>query len=225
MKPVIIIAIAFVLLIPIPVFAQEESEMLDATIDTPPDAPTNLTATPGDGENEAPLKQVTQGNEPIWILAIVSMFTGIATALYFAINLKRQKREIKRQALLERFNEFNSVDSKRGREVIAHAKYTEDGDYDGVLEDYRVFRRELGVLDTTANLVKNGDIHKERFLDLLSHVIIITYERAEPYIKFKQKGRGQHYASDFDWLYEEAKRWWKKNRPDDPWPKLDEYGD
>jgi len=208
MKPVIIIAIAFVLLIPITVFAQEEFDGSSG----------------GELDDAEEVKQTNESFNPIWLLAIGSIATAVITGLYFRSHLRLQKRENERQALLERFNELNSIESKRARKVLVDATYTKDGDYNGDQDLYPMFRRELGVLDTTANLVKNGDVPKERFLDLLSQVIIFTYEQVEPYIKFKQEIRGEHYASDFVWLYGEASKWWKENRPNDPWPKLDDYG-
>jgi len=159
---------------------------------------------------------------PTWILAISSISVAIGTGIYFGIHLYLQKRENNRQALLERFNTFNESKSKHGRHIIVHAKYTHDGKFSGKEEDYKIFKKELGVLDTTANLVKHGDIPKDRFLELLSHVIIVTYESAEPYIKYARRKRGTHWASDFIWLYNESDNWWKKNRPNDPRPTKDD---
>ena len=202
MKPVIIIVIAFVLLIPIPIFAQEVDN--------------GTRSKPDPNQNNEELLYYTL------ILEIGSVITATGTGIYFCIHLHLQKSESKRQALLERFNTFNDSESKRGREVIVHAEYNSDGKFKGKETDYKIFRRELGILDTTANMVRSGDIPKDRFLELLSHVIIITYESAEPYIKYVRHKRGTHWASDFIWLYNEADNWWKKNRPNDPRPTKDD---
>jgi len=205
MKPVIIIAIAFVLFIPITVFAQDFGGQTSEGLD---DIKENT------GENLI---------YPTWILAISSIGTAIVMGIYFGIHLWLQKREIKRQALLERFNMFNDNESKRGREKIVHAKFDSDGKFiETEDDDYKIFKRELGVLDTTANMVKRGDIPKERFLELLSHVIIVTYESAKPYIDGVRTKRGDYWASDFIWLYREAANWWKQKRPRDPWPTKDD---
>jgi len=123
MKPIIIIAIAFVLLIPIPIFAQEVD---------------NETRSKPDPKNNEEILYYTR------ILAISSIITAAVAVIYFSIHLHLQKSESKRQALLERFNTFNDSESKHGREVIAHAEYNSDGKFKGKETDYKIFRRELG---------------------------------------------------------------------------------
>jgi len=75
MKPIIIIAISFVLLIPIPIFAQE----VDNETRSKPDP----------NQNNEELLLYTR------ILATSSVITAIGTGIYFWIHLKRQKNESK----------------------------------------------------------------------------------------------------------------------------------
>jgi len=146
-------------------------------------------------------------------LVIFSGVTVISTATYFGLHLYQQRRESLRRLLIERFNTFNEHESKLGREKIVNAKYTPEGDFAGTHEDHKLFKKELGVLDTTANLVKHGDLSKKRFLQLLAAVIIVNYESAKPYIDFVRKKREtEYYAFYFQWLYDEAGKWWEKNR-------------
>jgi len=155
-------------------------------------------------------------------LVIFSGATAISTASYFGLHLIQQRRESQRRVLIERFNAFNEVESKLGREKIVNAQYTSDGDFVGAKSDYKIFKKELGVLDTTANLVKHGDVSKKRFLELLAAIIIVTYEGAKPYINFVRKKREtEYYAFYFEWLYNESIKWWKKNRIGEPKPTRD----
>ena len=155
-------------------------------------------------------------------LVIFAGATAISTASYFVFHLFQQRNESQKRVLIERFNTFNETESKLGREKIVNAQYTSDGNFDGEISDYKLFKKELGVLDTTANLVKNGYVSKKRFLELLSSIIIVTYESAKPYIDFIRKERGtEYYAYYFQWLYDESIKWWEKNRKGEAKPTRD----
>ena len=155
-------------------------------------------------------------------LVIFSGVTAISTAIYFGLHLSQQRKENQRRVLIERFNTFNETESKLGREIIVNAQYTSDGDFAGEISDYKIFKKELGVLDTTANLVKHGDVSKKRFLELLAAIIIVNYESAKPYIDFvRRRRKTEYYAFYFQWLYNEAGKWWEKNRKGEPRPTRD----
>ncbi len=156
------------------------------------------------------------------LLVVFSGITAITTASYFGLHLKQQKKENRRNALLERFNKFNDPDSKQGRKILVNSQFTEEGDFMGSHSDYEIFKKELRELDTTAHLIKRGYIPKDEFLELLASIIIVTYDAVKPYIKFVQdKRETKYYASSFEWLYNEANNWWKENRPDEKKPMRD----
>jgi len=155
-------------------------------------------------------------------LVIFAGATVISTATYFGLHLLQQRGENRKRVLIERFNTFNESESKLGREIIVNARYTSDGDFIGPELGYKKFKKELGILDTTANLVKHGDISKKRFLELLAPVFIVTYDCAKPYIDFvRKKRKTEYYAFDFQWLYDEAVKWWEKNRKGELRPTKD----
>ncbi len=155
--------------------------------------------------------------EPEWILVVIAIVTAIITAVYFGIHLKHLHKENKREGLLERFNRFNKSKSKKARKIMINSNFKPDGDYigDKKSDDFRLFKEELGELDTTAHLIRKGYVDKNDFLELLAGIIIVCFTKSKSYIEFVRKERHQeetkYYAKQFEWLNEQAEKWWKKN--------------
>lgn len=163
-----------------------------------------------------------------WYLVGATIATAIITASYFGIHLHQLRKENKRTALVERLNRFNQPESKRGRKIIMSTLYTKEGDFSGKLDELDLFKFTLAELDTTGHLIKHGYVDKNQFLELVAAIIIVCFESSKPYIDYIRDKRHQketkYYAKQFEWLYDQATKYWK-NHVSSTLPTKDDLGE
>jgi len=169
--------------------------------------------------------------EITWVIAI-SVIIATSTTVIFNLLLTRtagnqnkiSKKQIEYLALLEIMKIFNDPARAKDRHTI-YKVYRNNGLYDDKGEflglDQAVYAASIrGTFDQMGFLVKEGYVPKEQFLDMYSGSVIRMYKVLQKHIETERKKRGsEHFAVNFESIFNEAKNYWKTKFPGQPEPE------
>lgn len=133
------------------------------------------------------------------------------------------KKQIHYLALFEIMKFFNDPRIAKERDIIYNAYrnkslYSEDGEFQG--QDLAGFAASVrGTFDQMGKLVKDEFIPKEQFLDMYAGAVIMMYKVLQKHIENeREKRKTRQFANYFEWIFNEAKDYWKKKFPDEQEP-------
>lgn len=142
--------------------------------------------------------------------------------------LKEQIEISKKQneylAILEIMKIFsNEVNAKQRFEIYTANKnnslYTEDGEFQN--RDLIFYVASVrGKFDQMGELVKEGYVLKDQFLDMYGGSVIRMYKVLRRHIETERKNRNsQQFAVYFEWIFNEARNYWKAKFRNFPEPE------
>lgn len=136
--------------------------------------------------------------------------------------LKEQNKTSKKHAeylgILEIMKIFNNDENGQRRDEV-YSAYNINHLYDA--NDY-IFEKTMrnnvaavrGNYEMMGSLVKEGYVQKQKFLEMYVESVINMYKVLRPHINYERKRRkSKNFASNFEWIFEEAKKYWKENFP------------
>jgi len=157
---------------------------------------------------------------------------GVITALALLANvfishrqsafLKDQNKISKKHAeylgILEVMKIFNNDKNGQRRDEV-YSAYNIKNLYDA--NDY-IFEKAMrnkvaavrGNYEMMGSLVKEGYVQKQKFLEMYVESVINMYKVLRPHINYERRHRkSKNFASNFEWIFEEAQKYWKENFP------------
>ena len=164
-----------------------------------------------------------------WVLAGGTIAVGIGTIIALFKTHYHQKNQDQISALMEIFKTISDEEHRNARRITYRAK----NEYEKKQKDITVFRREeyYKAISGTAShfnqigiLIQKEIIPEEEFLDLYADTVIYCWKSLQEHIENEQNIRKNNsYMNYFEWLGEQAEKYWLKNHPDEklPEPYLD----
>jgi hypothetical protein len=161
----------------------------------------------------------------IWDLILIILFLiSISISilcLLFVLKLKNEKNKL--NGLIEIFQILTNIENREARRQTFEAFREKKIDYSGKILDLSY---ESSIENVRANLdliglmTKQGYVSKDSCLKLCCGIIIRSWKSLEKNILFERKRLGANYKEDFEWLAEEALKFWKKNYSNIPEPEI-----
>jgi hypothetical protein len=170
------------------------------------------------GEDTRSLVQAT------WVLALSTCVVGISTILSVIIYIRDRDKQNQTTLTLEVFKLLNDDEHRNARRFTYEA-YRESksmGDLTTFEDEshYRYITTTASDFDHVGSLIKNSPTIKKVFFDIYAETVIICWKALEAHIKAERKKRKtDFYMKFFNWLNDEAVKYWHDNRNDDPLPE------
>ena len=159
-----------------------------------------------------------------WVLALSTCVVGISTIVSVILYIRDRNKQNQTTLTLEVFKMLNDDEHRNARRLTyeAYRESKNTGDLT-IFEDeshFRYITMTASDFDHVGSLIKNYPTIKKMFFDIYAETVIICWKALEAHIKAERtKRRTNFYMRFFNWLNDEAEKYWQENRNDDPLPE------
>jgi hypothetical protein len=161
---------------------------------------------------------------PTWVLAFGTIFVGIVTSIVLGITYRHQKKQGQMSALMEILQDLREEKNRSDRRLSyqAYNKYEKEKDLSvfSLQEFYGAISATVSHFNQIGILIEKKIIPKEEFFDLYADTVLYCWGSLKEHIENEQQIRkNKFYMNYFKSLGKDAEKYWKKNHPDEEFPK------
>ena len=149
---------------------------------------------------------------------------SISISIYCLVivrNLKKSKNDS--EGLIQIFQILTNPENRNARKLTFEAFREKKIDDSGKIIDLTYEQNIENVranMDLIGLLVKQKLVSKDSCLKLCCGIVIRSWKSLEKNIMFERQTLGSNYKEDFEWIANEAFKYWKKNFSDIPEPEI-----
>lgn len=161
---------------------------------------------------------------PTWVLTITTIIIGIISTVILVITYRHQRKQDQMSALMEILQNLRDEKNRENRRT----SYQANNEYEklknlevfGLAKFYPAVSATASHFNQIGILMEKKIIPKEEFFDLYADTVLYCWGSLKEHIENEQKIRkNKSYMNYFKILGENAEKYWKKNHPNEEFPK------